>query len=184
MKKILLGLVLYFSLFCSVSFADMYQDYVEYRYQPKLGKITISYNQVRSEKYVDYLSENWKDLADRDIFTFGSYGSKESRVFKRNSVVDGYEIDTVLTVYSPAGMGMGGAYPTFEIQVFIDGKEKINSHIGYLPGGNYLVSRVTIHPNDEAIFVDAKYLVNSDAVCDDFIRMTDSEIVTDSCMSK
>ncbi|MDD3375152.1 MAG: hypothetical protein PHY73_05465 [Candidatus Omnitrophica bacterium] len=178
MKKIIIGLIFCFLVFCSESVADMYHNYIEYRYQPKLGKITISDSFVRSVEYVDYVSDNWEKLAKEDIFVHGELHAGEARTFKRSAVIGKHKIDTVLTLYPPAGNGMGGAYPTTYLQVMIDEKKKIDCNIGFFPGGKEKVSQITIHPEDDAIFVDAFDFVKGEKICDHYINMSDSEIVT------
>jgi hypothetical protein len=177
MKKIAIIITIWFA-FQQNGAADIFHDYIEYRYQPKLGKITILSSFVRSAEYADYVSDDWEELAKENIFVHGAYHTGEKRVFERSNTIGKYKIDTILTLYPPEGPGMGGALPTTYLQVTINGKKKIDCNIGYFPGGNEEVEHIMICPEDDAIFIKAFDRVKSEKICDRFIAISDPEIVT------
>ena len=177
MKKVIIIFFLCFT-FQQYATADMFHDYIEYRYQPKLGKITILSSFVRNEKYVDYVSDNWEELAKKDIFVHGAHHTGEKRVFKRSHTIGKYNIDTILTLYSPVGTGMGGALPITYLQVTINGRRKIDCNIGCFPGGIEEVEEIIICPEDDAIFIKAfDDYIKGEKMCDHFIRISDPEII-------
>ena len=178
MSKIAAMLLCFILGMSNLCHADMYHDYVEYRYQPDLGKITILSSSVRNVKYVDYVSDNWEELAKENIFIHGPRFQRVARTFKRSDTIGEYQIDTALTLYPPVGHGMGGALPITYLKVSVNGKLKIDCNIGYFPGGNEEVSQIMICPEDNAIFVSAFGRVHTKRLCEIFIYMDGPEIIT------
>jgi len=165
-------------IFCYTATADMFHDYIEYRYQPKLGKITILSSFVCSLKYVDYVSDNWGELAKENIFIHGEHHAGEKRTFKRGDTIGEHKIETVLTLLPPTGSGMGGALPITYLIVTIDGIKKIDCNIGDFPGGSEGVFQIMICPEDDAIFVEAFDYVKGEEICTHFISISDPETIT------
>ncbi|MBU1895244.1 hypothetical protein KJ641_00015 [Patescibacteria group bacterium] len=174
MAAIFLCILLGISNLCR---ADMFKDYIEYRYQPKLGKVTIISNLVRGVEYVDYLSDNWQEVAEQNIFVVGT-AVDEKRVFKRSDEIDEYKIDTVLTLYPAKGYGVGGANPLTTALVTINGKKKIDCNIGYLPRGSKEVKEIMICPEDDYIRIDAFDHIKGQKICEQCIYVSDNTIIT------
>ena len=178
MKKIVSILLFLLLIMSHMSYADMFHEYIEYRYQPDLGKITILSSAVRSEKYVDYVSDNWEEVAKKDIFVHGPYFDGEKRVFQRSHTIGKYKIETTLTLYPPSGSGMGGAHATTKVQVTINGKKKIDCNIGSLPGGNQEVSEIMICPEDDFIAIDASNIMTGKIICGGCVFISGETIIT------
>jgi len=179
MKKVIqISLLLLF--LCHNSMADMYYDYIEYRYQPKLGKITILSSFVRNVKYVDYVKDNWEELARDNIFIHATHHTDEKRVFKRSNRIGRYNIDTVLTLYPPKGFGAGGALPITYLQVTIDGKKKIDCNIGDFPGGMEEVEQIMICPEENAIYIKAFDHYQDKNICESVIFIDGTELITNT----
>lgn len=183
MKKIAIIIALCFALQQSAA-ADMYHEYIEYRYQPELGKITILSSLVRGRDSVDYVSDNWKELANENIFVHGAYHIGEERVFERSNTIGQYKIDTIMTLYPPAGNGMGGALPVTYLQVMINGTMKIDCNIGYSPGGNEEVEQIMICPGDNIILIKAVNHVKNARICRGSISIKGPDVITNEYISK
>jgi len=169
MKNVIIVIFCFF-MTCSTATADMYYEYIEYRHQPLLGKITIISSKVNGQKYVDYVKANWKELSENNIFTHGKYGSDKKRRFDRSVMIGKRKIDIILEIYPPGGSGMGGALPTTRLKVAIDGKPKIDCNMRpYLNDMFEQPAQIEIYPGDNSIFMDGR-----------FFWINDSQIITNT----
>jgi hypothetical protein len=178
MRKVIAILLCFLSMTLNLSHADMFHDYVEYRCQPNLGKITILTSFVRGVRAVDYISDNWDIMEKENIFIHGPHFVMEARVFERSDKIGDNQINSTFTLYPPRGMGMGGALPTTYLTVEIDGVKKIDCNIGCFPGSYVEVTQITICPEDDAIFIDAADRITGEKFSDHFINISDPTIIT------
>ena len=140
MKKIFL---LQF-LVCHLLLADYYTEFIKYDAQPEFSRIVITYETIRGHSGVDHFNENVTMYEIKNMFhTRGRTG--DFREFTRVENMYGQEVKTIIKIFPPRGMGMGGAVPKCEFKVFISEVLIHESHIGLNFNTNLNTSKVVIH---------------------------------------
>lgn len=153
-------------------------EYIEYRSQPELGRITISDCAVRGPRSAEYLTRHADELAKRGVFACTD--DAKPRVYTRREKVAGWAIDTLVVIYPPRGEGEDAASGSQRLVVRVNGHKKVDCSIGTSPDGELWVSEVTIHPEDgtlefRALTADGEEL----SLPEDWEALDDPTVITD-----
>lgn len=149
MNKAAYCLILLMFIVAKSLYADWFDSFIEYRYQPELGKITISDGSVRGEKYVKRFADDQTNFAENNIFVEPK--SKQPVVHVRENQIGPHKIKTIITTYAATMTGPGGANWTSTVEVDIDGRKKIDCSIGYYCPDRLSVKEIAIFPEDGII---------------------------------
>ena len=158
--------------------SDLVAEYVEYRFLPDLGQITIADGVVRGERPVKRLSANARQLAGQGIFPCTD--TSRARSFRRTDELGGHTFLTVVTLIPPAE---GEEEWTRRATVHVDGRKKVDCSIGNSPDGEVFVYGVTLFPEDGTVQVAA---VGSDGVelfpPEELERLDNPGLITDDVL--
>jgi hypothetical protein len=128
-------------------------EYIEYRAQPELGRITISDCAVRGQRPVDYLVKHTDELEKKGIFPCTD--DTKRHVYRRSETLGERKVDTLVVVSPPTGDGDDAAPGTQRLVVRVNGHIKINCTIGTSADGALWVSEVVIHADDGTLEIRA-----------------------------
>ena len=141
--------ILFFFVFQLVS-ADYYTEFIKYDAQPEFSRIVVTYETIRGHRGVDHFSENAVKYEQENRFhTRGRTG--DFREITRVENMDGQEVKTIIKIFPPRGMGMGGAVPKCELKVFMSGVLMYDSTIGLNFDTNLNTPKVVIHVQNRMI---------------------------------
>jgi hypothetical protein len=155
-------------------------EYIEYRYQPELGRISISDCFVRGDKSVAHLQKHARDLPAKGIYP--CLDDKDAHVYRRSEMAGGRKIDTLLILFPPTGGDEGeeGAYGTQRLIVRVNGRRKIDCTIGTSHDGGVWVSQVNVFPEDGTIEVRAVTGEGEEIVLpEEWESLDDPTVITD-----
>ena len=141
--------ILFFFVFQLVS-ADYYTEFIKYDAQPDFSRIVITYETIRGHRGVDHFKENAVKYEQKNLFhTRGRSG--DFREITRMEKMDGQEVKTIIKISPPRGMGMGGAVPNCELEVFINEVLMYDSTIGLNFDSNLNTPKIVIHVQNRMI---------------------------------
>jgi len=171
--------------------ADYYTEFIKYDAQPDFSRIVITYETIRGDRAVDHFKENVRKYEQKNMFhTRGRSG--DFREITRMENMDGQEVKTIIKIFPPRGMGMGGAVPKCELEVFINGALIHDSSIGLDFNANLNTPKIVIHVQNRMI--ETYTCDNTSGISYNFIRsknliqpqnqLTDDELVPPlSCLT-
>ena len=111
--------------------ADDFAEFVEYRFSPELGQITISDGVVRGRRAVASVKAKAKDLAKRGVFV--SADRQEPHAYRRVDQIEGRRFETVVVI-TPSADADADANPedawVRRVTVTVDGRRKVDCSIG------------------------------------------------------
>jgi hypothetical protein len=128
-------------------------EYIEYRSQPELGRVTIADCAVRGQRPLDYLTKHADELEKRGIFACTD--DKQRHIYRRTETVAERKIDTLVVVSPPTGDGDDEVPGTQQLVVRVNGHIKINCTIGTSADGGLWVSEVVIHADGGTLEIRA-----------------------------
>ena len=168
---------------CNKAHPDVSTDIVTYRENKELNYIEISSNIVLGEAAVDYLEKNKEQMEKQGVFQQVWFSEPEQHI--REAKFKEQKIKTVITMFPPAGRGAGGGVPTQNVEIFIDGRKKIDCTIGSNSRKGIVIDRIIMH-------IDPKYGlfdIIAHTVFDKFLScpsgwqwFEDKNIITDSVL--
>ncbi|MDG2424473.1 MAG: hypothetical protein P8M22_10885 [Phycisphaerales bacterium] len=133
--------------------ADYFAFFTRVSVEPELGRISVTRELVRSEKYVDWMHENAEALAKKGIFVDPEPGEGPiTRV--RRVTMDGQAFEFAVTSDHRSRRGMGSALPDVGLRVKIDGELRWDTAFGEFRGMTDL-QKVVFFPADKLIKVEA-----------------------------
>lgn len=128
-------------------------EYIEYRYLPELGKITIADGSVRGEQSLAYLKNHTQELVARGIFPCTD---NRPHAYRRSEKAGGHTIEmAVLITPSTSDAGSDEDDGTQRLIVQIDGRRKIDCTIGSTADGEMWVAQVALFPEDGTFHIVA-----------------------------
>ena len=128
-------------------------EYIEYRAQPELGRLTIADCAVRGQRPVEYLTRHADELEKKGIFACTD--DKQRHIYRRTEKIGERKIDTLIVVSPPAGDGDDAIPGAEQLVVRVNGHKKIDCTIGTSADGGLWVSEVVIHADDGTLEVRA-----------------------------
>jgi len=148
MKRIYLTFLPF--LVCHFLSADYYTEFIKYDAQPEFSRIVITNETIRGDRAVDHFNENAREYEKKNMFlTRGRTG--DFREITRVEKMDSQEVKTIIKIFPPRGMGMGGSAPKCELKVFIDGALIHDSTIGLDFNANLNTPKIVIHVQNRMI---------------------------------
>ena len=153
-------------------------EYIEYRSQPELGRITISDCAVRGAKSTEYLTRHAEELANRGVFACTD--DAKPHAYVRREKVAGWAVDTLVVVYPPRGEGDDAVPGSQRLIVRINGRKKVDCSIGTSADGELWVSGVTIHAEDGTLEFRALTAEGEElSLPEDWEALDDATVITD-----
>jgi len=128
-------------------------EYIEYRSQPELGRVTIADCAVRGQRPLDYLTKHADELEKKGIFPCTD--DKQRHIYRRTETVAERKIDTLVVVSPATGDGDDEVPGTQHLIVRVNGHIKVNCTIGTSADGALWVNQVVIHPDDGTLEIRA-----------------------------
>ena len=162
-------------------------EYIEYRAQPELGRVSISDNTVRGKKAVEHLTAHAAELEKKGIFACTD--EEKPHAYRRREKLAGRKIETFVVILPPApAEGDPGdeegpddePATTQRLIVRVDGRTKIACSIGTSSSGELWVSQVIIHPEEGTIEIHALTSEGEELTLpDDWLSLDDRTLITD-----
>ncbi len=141
---------------------DSSGEYIEYRYLPELGKITIADGAVRGDQSLAYLKNHTTELVARGIFPCPQ---EHRQIYRRTEKASGHVIDLLVILDPPSGGANNddddddgtsdSTDGTQRLLVKIDGRWKIDCTIGSTADGSMWVAQVSLFPEDGTFHIVA-----------------------------
>lgn len=154
-------------------------EYIEYRAQPELGRVTVTDCAVRGKKSVEYLTKNAAELAKGGIFPCLDEATKR-QIYQRTAKVGDRKIDTLIVVYPPKGKGDDAVPGTQQLVIRVNGRKKVDCTIGTSADGDLWVSEVTVHAEDGTLEIRALTADGEElGVPEEWESLDDPTVITD-----
>ncbi len=131
--------------------------FFEYRSAPELGQISITDNQVRGLKRVQYLKDHAPELAEKGVFA--CVDEEKPHIYRRSESQGDRTIKTLIVIQPPTHEGEYGDAFSSRLIVWVDGKKKVDCTLGPSPDGEIWVRKVVLYPEDGTLEIHA---LNSD----------------------
>ena len=136
--------------------ADYFAWYSQVSVHPELGSITISREQVWTEKRVEWMYEHRKALASRGIHVDAEPG-EGPLVLVQKFKLDGQEFEITITSDHRSRMGPGSAGPDVHLSIKVNGMLRWDTTFGDFRD-RYNLQKLVIHPAEKMItFIGARW---------------------------
>lgn len=168
--------LMFFIVVTAVCRADYFVEYVWYRVEPEQSRIVITWEHLRGHKAVDGFVAKKKKYEAEGKFLAHDYGFQKKE-FVREEQLDGHTIKTVITIWPPRDLGMGGAVPDAHVTVYFDGRKRIDCPIGFNFDHSVTIPKIVIYTEEEAA---CAFLMSSGDYCQEewnFFDLGDNIIV-------
>ena len=158
---------------------DEAAEYVEYRYLPELGQITVADGVVRGPKSVASVKSHLRELAHKGIYPCVDRQRRHS--YRRSDELEGHRFETVISITPPAGDDEEDDWER-RVIVTVDGRKKVDCSIGQSPDGLFVYG-VTIYPEDGTVEVAAVDDEGTELVPPvEFESLDDPGVITDDTL--
>ena len=107
------------------TYADYFTKYVWYNEEVSLSKITITLEELRGNKSVDYFLDNKIKFQNENKFLTKDYGDKSKRTFIKNVNMSGHSIKTIIEITPPTSYGLDSSLAHTIITVIFDGIQRL-----------------------------------------------------------